>query len=163
MALNLHDKQKIVVEVSKVAKKALSAIIADLRNINVEKINELRKISRKSNVYIRVVRNTLLNRIIIGTQFESLKSKLFGPTIIAYSMEHPGSAARIFKEFAKNNTQFQIKAACFEGKLITAENIDELAMLPTYEEVLIKFLFIIQEISIGKFVRTLSAIRDIKK
>lgn len=118
MALNLQDKQAIVAEVSEVAKGALSAVVADSRGVTVDKMTELRKAGREAGVYMRVVRNTLLRRVVEGTQFECLKDTFVGPTLIAYSMEHPGAAARLFKEFAKANAKFEVKAAAFEGELI---------------------------------------------
>ncbi|SPW34940.1 50S ribosomal protein L8 [Cronobacter sakazakii] len=134
MALNLQDKQAIVAEVSEVAKGALSAVVADSRGVTVDKMTELRKAGREAGVYMRVVRNTLLRRAVEGTAFECLKDAFVGPTLIAYSMEHPGAAARLFKEFAKANAKFEVKAAAFEGELIPASQIDRLATLPTYEE-----------------------------
>ncbi|STV39314.1 50S ribosomal protein L10 [Klebsiella pneumoniae] len=131
MALNLQDKQAIVAEVSEVAKGALSAVVADSRGVTVDKMTELRKAGREAGVYMRVVRNTLLRRVVEGTQFECLKDTFVGPTLIAYSMEHPGAAARLFKEFAKANAKFEVKAAAFEGELIPASQIDRLATLPT--------------------------------
>lgn len=116
MALNLQDKQAIVAEVSEVAKGALSAVVADSRGVTVDKMTELRKAGREAGVYMRVVRNTLLRRVVEGTQFECLKDTFVGPTLIAYSMEHPGAAARLFKEFAKANAKFEVKAAAFEGE-----------------------------------------------
>ncbi len=89
MALNLQDKQAIVAEVSEVAKGALSAVVADSRGVTVDKMTELRKAGREAGVYMRVVRNTLLRRVVEGTQFECLKDTFVGPTLIAYSMEHP--------------------------------------------------------------------------
>ena len=145
MALNLQDKQAIVAEVSEVAKGALSAVVADSRGVTVDKMTELRKAGREAGVYMRVVRNTLLRRVVEGTQFECLKDTFVGPTLIAYSMEHPGAAARLFKEFAKANAKFEVKAAAFEGELIPASQIDRLATLPT------------------KLVRTLAAVRDAKE
>ncbi len=82
-------------------------------------MTELRKAGREAGVYMRVVRNTL-RRVVEGTQFECLKDTFVGPTLIAYSMEHPGAAARLFKEFAKANAKFEVKAAAFEGELIPA-------------------------------------------
>ena len=127
MALNLQDKQAIVAEVSEVAKGALSAVVADSRGVTVDKMTELRKAGREAGVYMRVVRNTLLRRAVEGTPFECLKDAFVGPTLIAYSMEHPGAAARLFKEFAKANAKFEVKAAAFEGELIPASQIDRLA------------------------------------
>ncbi|WP_411961383.1 50S ribosomal protein L10 [Klebsiella pneumoniae] len=164
MALNLQDKQAIVAEVSEVAKGALSAVVADSRGVTVDKMTELRKAGREAGVYMRVVRNTLLRRVVEGTQFECLKDTLFvGPTLIAYSMEHPGAAARLFKEFAKANAKFEVKAAAFEGELIPASQIDRLATLPTYEEAIARLMATMKEASAGKLVRTLAAVRDAKE
>ena len=153
MALNLQDKQAIVAEVSEVAKGALSAVVADSRGVTVDKMTELRKAGREAGVYMRVVRNTLLRRAVEGTPFECLKDAFVGPTLIAYSMEHPGAAARLFKEFAKANAKFEVKAAAFEGELIPASQIDRLATLPTYEEAIARLMATMKEASAGKLVR----------
>ena len=162
MALNLQDKQAIVAEVSEVAKGALSAVVADSRGVTVDKMTELRKAGREAGVYMRV-RNTLLRRAVEGTPFECLKYAFVGPTLIAYSMEHPGAAARLFKEFAKANAKFEVKAAAFEGELIPASQIDRLATLPTYEEAIARLMATMKEASAGKLVRTLAAVRDAKE
>ncbi|AKC32314.1 50S ribosomal protein L10 [Candidatus Pantoea carbekii] len=162
MTLNLQGKQAIVVEVSAVAKEAVSAVIADFRSVSVNKMTELRKAGRSKGIYMRVIRNTLLNRIVQGTSFECLQDTFVGPSLIAYCMEHPGAAARLFKEFAKTNEHFKIKAAAFEGKLISAEQIDLLAALPTYEEAIIRLLMTMKEAAAGKLIRMLVAVNDAK-
>jgi large subunit ribosomal protein L10 len=163
MALNLQDKQAIVAEVSEAAKGALSAVIADSRGVTVDKMTELRKLGREAGVYMRVVRNTLMRRVVEGTPFECLKDAFVGPTLVAFSNEHPGAAARIFKAFAKENPNFEVKAAAFEGELISAANIDRLATLPTYEEAIARLMSAMKEASAGKLVRTLAALRDQKE
>ncbi|UDG81206.1 50S ribosomal protein L10 [Candidatus Hartigia pinicola] len=162
MALNLQEKQAIVAELNKVAKSALSAVVADSRGVTVEKMTNLRKAGRESSVYIRVVRNTLIRRAVEGTSYEILQNTFIGPTLIAFSNEHPGTAARLFKEFAKSNPAFEIKAAAFKGELIEAKNIDILAQLPTYKEAIAHLIETIQAASTGKLVRTLAALRDQK-
>ncbi|MCA6222165.1 MULTISPECIES: 50S ribosomal protein L10 [Photorhabdus] len=160
MALNLQDKQAIVAEVSEVAKGALSAVVADSRGVTVDKMTELRKAGREAGVYIRVVRNTLIRRAVEGTAYECLKEAFVGPTLIAFSNEHPGAAARLFKEFAKANPALEIKAAAFEGEFIPAANIDRLATLPTYEEAIARLMSTMKEAVAGKLVRTLAALRE---
>lgn len=163
MALNLQDKQAIVAEVNKIAKGALSAVVVDSRGVTVGKMTALRKSASEAGVYMRVVRNTLLRRIVEGTPYECLKEAFIGPSLVAFSNEHPGAAARLFKEFAKSNDNFEIKAAAFDGELITAANIDRLATLPTYEEALVRLMLTIKEAAAGKLVRTFAAIRDQKE
>jgi len=163
MALNLQDKQAIVAEVNKIAKGALSAVVVDSRGVTVDKMTALRKSACEAGVYMRVVRNTLLRRIVEGTPYECLKEAFIGPSLVAFSNEHPGAAARLFKEFARGNDNFEVKAAAFDGELITAANIDRLATLPTYEEALARLMSTIKEAAAGKLVRTLAAIRDQKE
>jgi large subunit ribosomal protein L10 len=163
MALNLEDKQAIVAEISEVAKGALSAVVADFRGVPVGRMTELRKAGREAGVYMRVVRNTLLRRVVKGTQFRCLKDTFVGPTLIAYSMEHPGAAARLFKDFAKVNAKFEVKAAAFEGELISADQIDRLATLPTYDEAVARLMATMKEAAAGKLVRTLATVRDQKE
>ncbi|MBP5133965.1 50S ribosomal protein L10, partial [Pseudomonas protegens] len=98
MAIKLEDKKAIVAEVNEAAKAALSAVVADARGVTVGAMTGLRKEAREAGVYVRVVRNTLLKRAVEGTQYDVLNDAFVGPTLIAFSKEHPGAAARIFKE-----------------------------------------------------------------
>ena len=94
MAIGLEDKKQIVSEVNTAANSALSAVLADYRGVTVSDMTELRKSARANNVYLRVVRNTLLKKAVEGTEFECIQEVLVGPTILAFSEEDPGAAAR---------------------------------------------------------------------
>lgn len=97
MAIRLEDKKAIVAEVNEAAQAALSAVVVDARGVKVSAMTGLRKEAREAGVYVRVVRNTLLRRAVAGTQYEVLSDVFTGPTLIAFSNDHPGAAARIFK------------------------------------------------------------------
>ena len=101
MALGLEDKKAIVAEVQEAADGALSAVVADSRGVTVAAMTALRKEAREAGVWMKVVRNTLARRAVEGTEYECLTESLVGPSLIAFSKEHPGAAARIFKNFAK--------------------------------------------------------------
>lgn len=163
MALRLEDKQAIVAEVNEAAKGALSAVAANSRGVTVGAMTELRAKARANGVFLRVIRNTLARRALEGTDFACLTDTFTGPTILAFSHEHPGAAARLLKDFAKANEQFEIKGLAFEGEFIEAAQIDRLATLPTYDEAIAKLMATIKEAAAGKLVRTLAAIRDQKE
>ena len=162
MALGLEDKKAIVAEVSEVAQSALSAVVADSRGVAVHDMTALRKQAREEGVYVRVVRNTLARRAVEGTDFECLTESFIGPTLIAFSTEHPGAAARLLKTFAKDNANLEVKALAFNGELIAAGDIDRLATMPTYDEAIAKLMSVIQGAT-SKLARTLAAIRDQKE
>ncbi len=172
MALGLEDKKAIVAEVNETAAAALSLVVADSRGCTVDEMTGLRKLAREANVTVRVVRNTLAKRAIEGTEFECVQEALSGPSLLAFSMEDPGAAARIFKDFAEDCDNFDVKALAVGGKLLGADQLDVLAKLPTREQALsqlmsvmqapvAKFVRTLNEVP-GKLVRTVAAIRDQK-
>lgn len=155
MALNLKEKKDIISKIKEISKQAISAVIVDISGINSNKINELRKNGRKNGVQMFVIRNTLLNLAVHNTQFECLKKSFIGSTLIAYSLEYAGAAARLFKNFLEIDKNLKIKAAAFEGSFIPANQIDYLYNQPTYKEAITSMLTVIQEASIGKLIRIL--------
>lgn len=136
MPIGLEDKKAIVADVNETAANALSLVIADARGVTVGAMDTLRKQARENGVRLQVIRNTLAKRAIKGTDFECVSDALVGPSIFGFSMEDPGAAARLFKEFAKVQEKFEVKALSVGGKLFDASQIDKLATLPTLEQAL---------------------------
>ena len=154
MALQLEQKQQIVKDLSVAAGNALSAVVADHRGVTVAEMTDLRRRARESGVYLRVVRNTLLKRAVEGTDYECLAAAASGPTMLAFSNQDPGSAARLLKEAARDIEQLDVKAVSIGGQLLPAADIDRVASLPTRDEALAMLMSAMQA-PIGKLVRTL--------
>lgn len=172
MALTLAQKKQVVSEVSEVAARALSAVAAEYHGLEVEQMTALRRQAREQGVYLRVVKNTLAKRAIEGTEFECMQSGLTGPLVLAFSEENPGAAARLVKDFAKENEALQVKMVAVGGEMFGADALARVASLPTREEALSQLLgtmqapiaklaSTLQEVP-GKFVRTLAAVKDAK-
>lgn len=157
MALGLEDKKAIVAEVSEAAQSALSAVIADYRGLAVSQMTALRKQAREGGVYLRVVRNTLAKRAVEGTGFQCLQEVLIGPTVLAFSMEDPGAAARLMKDFAEENKELDIKALSISGQLLGAEQIDVLAKMPTLDQARAMLMSVMMA-PVTKLARTLNEI-----
>ena len=155
MALRLEQKEAIVAEVHEAAGDALAAVLADYRGLNVGEITDLRRRARESNVYVRVVANTLLKRAVAGTEYECLHEAAAGPTMLAFSREDPGSAARLFKEAASELDALDVKAVSIGGQVYPAEDIDRLASLPTKEGAIAMLASVLQA-PVAKLARTLS-------
>ena len=118
-------------------------------------MTKLRTQARDRGVYLKVIRNTLAKRAVDGTSFECMKDALTGPLVLAFSKEDPGSAARLVREFSKENELLVVKALSVSGQLLAAKDIDTLANLPTREEAL-SMLLGVMKAPIAKFVRTLA-------
>lgn len=134
MPLSIDAKRALVDEVSQVAASAQSAVAAEYRGLSVGEMTELRVQARKSDVYLKVVKNTLAKRAIEGTAFECLKPSLSGPLILAFSREDPGAAARVIKGFAKDHEKLVAVAVALGGELYSAADLDRVASLPTLDE-----------------------------
>jgi|TARA_B100000768_G_scaffold53695_1_gene52188 large subunit ribosomal protein L10 len=155
--LNLDDKKAIVAEVNETAAQALSLVVADARGVDVNDMNALRTKARAENVELRVIRNTLAKRAFAETDYACVEDVLVGPSLFAFSMEDPGAAARLFKDFAKANDSFEVKALSVSGQLLGKDQIDVLANLPTLEQAL-GMLASVTLAPVTKLVRTLNEV-----
>ena len=157
MALGLAEKEAIVAEVHSAANVALSAALADYRGLTVEEMTALRRDARESGVYLKVVRNTLLKRAVVGTEFECLAEEAAGPSMLAFAHDDPGAAARLFQRTAQELEEFDVKVLAIGGQLVPAEEIERVATLPTREEALAMLMSVMQAPA-AKLVRTMNAI-----
>ncbi len=154
MALSIEQKKAVVEEVAEVAKTALAAVAAEYRGITVEEMTDLRVKARESGVYLKVAKNTLVRRAVEGTEFECMQESLSGPLLLAFSMEDPGAAARLVKDYAKSNDKLITKLVAVGGELFEASELERLSSLPTYDQA-IAILMGVMKAPVEKLVRTL--------
>ena len=153
MALSIEQKKAVVAEVAEVAKVAMAAVAAEYRGITVEEMTDLRVKARESGVYLKVAKNTLVRRAVEGTEFECMQESLTGPLLLAFSMEDPGAAARLVKDFIKSNDNLITKLVAVGGEVYEASELDRLSSLPTYDQA-ISIMMGVMKAPIEKFVRT---------
>jgi len=153
--LNRAEKEAIVDQMAGVAGTAISAAAAEYRGLTVAEVTDLRNKAREAGVYLKVVPNNLAKLAIANTEFACMHEKLVGPLILAFSQEAPGSAARLFRDYAKKNNKLVVKVLALGGNLIDVENIATVADLPTRDEA-IAILLGVMKAPVSKFVRTLA-------
>lgn len=169
MALTQSEKQVVVAEVAEVANRALSAVAAEYRGLTVGQMTDLRAKARETGVYVRVVKNSLARRAMDGTEFECMQDRLSGPLMLGFSEADPGAAARLFRDFAKENDKLVITVGAVGGQAIDAADIGKLANLPTRDEAIAQLMAVMQAPVVklartfkevpGKLVRTVEAVR----
>ena len=159
MALNLDSKKAVVEEVAQYAAKAHSAVVAEYRGLTVTELTELRKTARETGVYLRVVKNTLAKRAVVGTEFECIQAGLIGPLIIGFSMDDPGSAGRLISDFSKTHDKLITKIVAIGGAAYDGSELARLASLPTRDQG-ISMLMSVMKAPVEKFVRTLAAVKE---
>ncbi len=153
MALNLEQKKVVVAELANVASSAHSLVAAEYAGLTVEQLTVLRSKARQSGVFLKVAKNTLMSRAVVGTDYECVKDALKGPMLYAFSQEDPGAAGRLIKEFVKANDKLVPKVVAVGGQMYPGSHLERLASLPTREQALAMLLGVMQA-PITKMVRT---------
>jgi len=159
MALNLSQKQVVVAEVAEVAAKAHSLIAAHYAGTTVAQITKMREQARKEGVFLKVVKNTLAERAVKGTEFESAADKFTGPMLFAFSLDEPGAAGRVIKEAAKSNDKLQPQLVVIGGEVFPASHVDVLASLPTRDQALAMLARVLCE-PVTMFARAVKAVGE---
>ena len=101
------------------------------------------------------MRNTLARRALENTQFECMRDNLVGPLLLVFSNNEPGSAAKVVRNFAKDNKKLAVKLISLDGNLLEPSEISKLASLPSLDEARATLLGLFNS-PLTKFVRTLS-------
>ncbi|MDG6779204.1 50S ribosomal protein L10 [Thiomicrorhabdus sp. zzn3] len=162
MALNIEDKKLVVEEVAGIVAEAGSIVAAEYRGLTVEQMTDLRAKAREAGVKVRVVKNTLARRAVAGTKFEDMADTFVGPLVFAFSGEELGTAARVFKDFAKGNEALVVKSLSIGEGVMDASQLNAVAALPTYDEAVAKLLFVMKE-PVAKLARALAAVKEQKE
>ena len=160
MSLNLTEKKAVVAEVAEQVSNAQAIVLAEYRGIGVANMTVLRAQARKSGVYLRVLKNTLVRRAVEGTPFAALADDMVGPLVFGISTDLV-SAAKVMNDFAKANDKFVIKSGAMPNQVLDLAGVQALALMLSREELLAKFARTLNEVP-TKFARAISAIRDAK-
>ena len=144
MSKIMEKKQQIVQEISDKFRESQSTILVDYRGLDVAEVTELRKQLRDAGVEFKVYKNTMSRRAAEDANLTELNEMLVGPTAIAFSKEDVIAPAKILSNFAKDHEALEIKAGVLEGKIVTLDQIKELAELPNYEGMLSMLLSVLQ-------------------
>lgn len=173
MAMSFQAKQAMVAEVSEVAGRAHSAIVAEYRGLTAGQMDQLRLNAREGGAYLKVVKNNLAKLALKGTDYECMGDAFAGPVIVGFSLEDPGSAARVVSDFRKDNEALKVTAISFNGQLLPGEQLDRLAKLPTHDEALSLLMRVMKapidklarttREPVAKLSRTVAAVRDQKQ
>ena len=162
MALNIEGKKAVVEELSAVIAEAGSMVAAEYRGLSVEQMTNLRIKAREANVTVQVVKNTLAKRAVQGTPFEDMADTFSGPLVFAFSGEELGTAARVFKDFAKDNEALVVRSLSIGEGALDASELASIAALPTYDEAISQLLYVMKE-PVAKLTRGLNAVKEQKE
>jgi large subunit ribosomal protein L10 len=133
------DLDKLKLELAKVS----TVILTTFQGITVEDDTKLRRAVQAAGGKYQVVKNTLAERAGSGTSAEGLLKNLKGTNSIAYTNTDPVALAKALTKVAKDVPAFQFRAGVVEGRVINIAEIQQLANLPSKEELISKIMFLL--------------------
>ncbi|HPK32548.1 MAG TPA: 50S ribosomal protein L10, partial [Ottowia sp.] len=135
MSLNRSEKEAVISDVTSLAAKAQTLVMAEYRGITVADMTQLRTNARSNGVTLSVLKNTLARRALAGSAFEVVSDQMTGPLIYGFS-EDAVAAAKVVADFAKTNDKLVIRGGVYGGKALDVSGVKKLASIPTKEVLL---------------------------
>ena len=160
MSLNRSEKQAVIDEVTGLAAKAQTLVMAEYRGITVADMTKLRSQARDKGVNLSVLKNTLARRAVAGSAFDVLSDQMTGPLIYGFSTDAV-AAAKVVADFAKTNEKLVIRAGAMAGKVLDVNGVKQLASIPSKEVLLAQLLGLMQS-PISRTARVLAALAEQK-
>lgn len=130
------SKSEVVAGLRERFSRMSSAVFLDYKGMNVEEVSKLRSVFRAKGVEYRVVKNTLVRQALMDQSWASaIDVALTGMTGVAWSYEDPSAAAKVVRDFSRENEKLKIKAGVIEGQVLDARGVQEqLANMLTKDE-----------------------------
>ena len=141
-----NEKKEEVEKLKSDLAKVSTVILTTFQGITVAQDTQLRRAVQGAGGKYKVVKNTLAEQAGSGTSAESMLKALTGTNSISYSMD-PVSLAKVLTKVAKDVPAFRFKAGVVEGRVLSIAEIQQLALLPSKEELIGKIMFLLQALA----------------
>jgi large subunit ribosomal protein L10 len=138
------EKQKKAEELHQQLEKARTVILSKFEGLTVAADTELRRKVADTGARYEVIKNSLIERAASGTQAAPVAQKLKGTTSVAYTSADPVALAKVLTAYAKENPALVFKAGVVEGRVVSLEQFNEIADLPSREALFAKALFLMK-------------------
>jgi len=158
LSLNRSEKEAVISDVTGLAAKAQTLVIAEYRGITVADMTKLRNNARSAGVSLSVLKNTLARRAVAGSGFEVVADQMTGPLIYGFSTDAI-NAAKVVADFAKTNDKLVIRGGATGGKVLDVNGVKQLASIPPKEVLLAQLLGLMQS-PISRTARVLAALAE---
>jgi large subunit ribosomal protein L10 len=139
-----EEKAQAISEFNESIGQATNAFLIDFKGITVPQVTELRKQVRETGSEYVVVKNTLALIAVKDSPLKTLEKQFSGMTAVAFNKTDAVALAKALTKFAKDVPTVQFKGAMLNGQIVPAAQIQNIASLPSREELVSKLLFLLQ-------------------
>jgi large subunit ribosomal protein L10 len=161
LSLNRSEKEAVILDVSELASKAQTLVMAEYRGVTVADMTKFRSSARSNGVSLNVLKNTLARRAVKGSAFEVVSDQMTGPLVYGFSTDAV-AAAKVVAEFSKINAKLVIRGGAYGGKALDVDGVKQLASIPSREVLLAQLLGLMQS-PIARIARVLAAVAEKKE
>ena len=137
---NLQEKEQAVARLREQFAASPLVVLTDFKGARVKEFDKLRRSLEKNQIKVEVVKNSLCERALAGTDKEILSSHFRGNVVVLFSTPDAIETAKVLKAQLRESEKFSVKAGFFDGALIDAKGIEEVASLPSREDLLARLL-----------------------
>lgn len=139
-----EQKQKDLNALTEQLNNSKSAMVVSFNKVTVNKDQEFRHQLREAGANYQVVKNTIARLAVKGTPYEGAAEHFKGVTAIAWTESDPVILSKAVSKFIKANADlYTFKAGVVDGRLVDLKQVQEIAALPSKEELISKLLFVI--------------------
>jgi len=136
MATSKGKKSKVLGEVKDILGGSANMVLTEYRGMNVAQMTALRSDLRKAGMKFKIMKNTLMKKLIKEQGLQNLDAQLHGPVGVAFLGKDVAYGSKVIVDSTKKNPMFLVKAGLIEGKVVDMEGIKVLASLPPREVML---------------------------
>lgn len=140
--MNRSQKEEQVLRMREVISVASTVIVTHQVGLTVSEVTALRRQMRQAGAEFKVMKNSLAQLVVKGTQMEGITSYLSGPTALAFSSD-PVAAAKVISKFSTGNEKLKIVAGYLDGRILSHSDVKALASLPSLDELRSKMIAVI--------------------
>ena len=141
--MNREEKTELLAELNGIFKGAESVVLAEYIGLTVAEAEALRQKIREAGASLRVTKNRIARLALKDTKFEGLADLFKGPVVMAYAND-PIAACKACVQFAKENEKLVIVGGALSDKMLTMDEIKELASIPSMDELRAKLIGLLQ-------------------
>jgi len=131
-----QEKVKIVEQIKQDLSSSSAVWVVDYRGLTVKQAEDLRRKISAEGAQYKIYKNTFTIRALQDLEMPSLGSILEGPSAFVFTSTDPVAAAKVLKQFAKDNKQLSVKGGLFEGQVLDDKQVISVADMPSREELI---------------------------
>lgn len=141
--MNRDEKKQLLDDMHELFNKSEILVVSHYKGLTVAEVSELRDAIRKAGAGFRVTKNRITKLALKDTKFEGLIDLFKGPTAVAFAND-PVSACKACVEFAKNNEKLIVVGGAMGTEVLTIDEINRLATIPSMDELRAKIIGLLQ-------------------